>query len=157
MLARARRWANSLQCRLLVVTLAALVAALALAGVLLAGMFRDHVLRQFGDTLVTQLDQVTARLEFDADGQPRVDAQLLSDPRWSRPYSGLYWQLDAITQPPASGVLRSRSLWDSTLQVAPVAAVAPSMPATPASPHRRQRPHAPPGRTARDCCWWHAR
>ena len=26
----------------------------------------------------------------------RVDAQLLSDPRWSRPYSGLYWQLDAV-------------------------------------------------------------
>jgi hypothetical protein len=65
-----------------------------LAGLLLSGLFRDHVMRQFSQTLTAQLDQVTARLEFDAAGQPQIDPQTLSDPRWSRPYSGLYWQVD---------------------------------------------------------------
>ncbi len=95
----------------------ALLLALVLAGVLLAGLFRDHVLRQFGDALTAQLDQVTARLEFDAAGQPQLDAQTLSDPRWSRPYSGLYWQVDERGAGRSGrGVLRSRSLWDATLE-----------------------------------------
>ncbi|MBI5716582.1 MAG: sensor histidine kinase [Burkholderiales bacterium] len=93
--------------------------ALVLAGVLLAGLFRDHVLRQFTATLTAQLDQVTARLEFDAGGRPVLDAGALSDPRWSRPHSGLYWQIDAEAgaEPHVQrrAVLRSRSLWDATL------------------------------------------
>ena len=113
--ARRLPWTRSLRLRLLAGTLAGLTLALVLAGILLAGMFRDHVLRQFGSTLTAQLDQVTARLEFDAAGQPQLDAQGLSDPRWSRPYSGLYWQVDGATEPPQRGVLRSRSLWDATL------------------------------------------
>ena len=110
-----RRWARSLRFRLLVATLAALLVALLLAGFLLAGLFRDHVMRQFGDTLTAQLDQLTARLEFDATGQPQIDAQTLTDPRWSRPYSGLYWQVDGGTGARQRGVLRSRSLWDAEL------------------------------------------
>ena len=86
---------HSLRWRLLAATLVAMAVAVALAGLLLAGLFRDHVLRQFTATLTSQLDQVTARLEIDANGQPRLDAQALSDPRWARPYSGLYWQIDA--------------------------------------------------------------
>jgi signal transduction histidine kinase len=40
----------------------------------------------------------------------------LSDPRWQRPYSGLYWQLDDVTPTAVrAGVLRSRSLWDTQL------------------------------------------
>ena len=69
-----RRIASSLRLRLLAATMAALVVALALAGLLLASLFRDHVLRQFGDTLTARLDQVTARLEFDGQGQPRTIA-----------------------------------------------------------------------------------
>ena len=105
--------------RLLAATLLALLVALGLAGLLLSGLFREHVMRQFSQSLTTQLDQVTARLAFDAAGQPRLDAQTLSDPRWSRPYSGLYWQVDradGADATPAVGVLRSRSLWDTTLQ-----------------------------------------
>ncbi len=59
-----------------------------------------------------QLDQLTARLDFDAAAQPVVDTAALSDPRWERPYSGLYWQLDGAGR---TGVLRSRSLWDQAL------------------------------------------
>ena len=100
--ASGRRWVHSLRFRLLAATLVALLVALLLAGVLLAGLFRDHVLRQFQASLASQLDQVTARLAFDAAGRPQLDAGTLSDPRWSRPYSGLYWQVDAAAGAPAS-------------------------------------------------------
>ncbi len=96
-------------------TLVALAMALVLAGLLLTGLFRDHVMRQFSQSLTAQLDQVTARLEFDAAGQPQIDPQTLSDPRWLRPYSGLYWQVDRAGPAPQRGVLRSRSLWDAAL------------------------------------------
>ncbi|MGS5089489.1 sensor histidine kinase [Hydrogenophaga sp. A37] len=112
-----RRWAHSLRFRLLAATLVALVLALVLAGVLLASLFREHVMRQFETVLTQQLDQLTARLEFDAAGQPLIDATRLSDPRWQKPYSGLYWQLDRIDADNAgqSAALRSRSLWDAAL------------------------------------------
>jgi signal transduction histidine kinase len=110
-------WAASLRVRLLSATLVAVLTALVLAGVLLANLFREHVLHQFGQALVAQLDQVTARLEFDPLGQPRLDGAGLTDPRWSRPYSGLYWQVDASGTAARRGVLRSRSLWDATLAV----------------------------------------
>ena len=117
---------RSLRVRLLSATLVALVVALVLAGLLLAGLFREQVQRQFEAQLVAQLDQVTARFDLDADGRPVVDAAGLSDPRWTRPYSGLYWQLDRLAdgQPPQRGLLRSRSLWDSlvTLPSDPLAA-----------------------------------
>lgn len=111
------RRATSLRFRLLAATLVALALALLLAGVLLSGLFRDHVMRQFEAALTQQLDQLTARLEFDAAGQPLIDPQALSDPRWQKPYSGLYWQLDRTTADGRSraGVLRSRSLWDTSL------------------------------------------
>ena len=119
-----RRWVRSLRFRLLAATLGALLVALVLAGLLLAGLFRDHVLRQFAATLTVQLDQVTARLAFDADGRPLIDPQALTDPRWSRPYSGLYWQVDAgAGAAPRRALLRSRSLWDAEL-AAPADAVA---------------------------------
>jgi signal transduction histidine kinase len=54
----------------------ALSAALVLAGLLLAGLFRDHVMRQFESTLTTQLDQLTARLVLDVQGQPQLDWHL---------------------------------------------------------------------------------
>jgi len=113
-----RHWTRSLGFRLLAATLIALLVALSLAGVLLAGLFREHVLGQFEAVLVAQLDQVIARLEFDATGRPQIDPQALSDPRWSRPYSGLYWQIDAGPGGAGQrGVLRSRSLWDAELAV----------------------------------------
>jgi len=111
------RWASSLRFRLLAATLAALALALLLAGVWLSGLFREHVMRQFEAALTLQLDQLTTQLELDASGQPVIDPQQLSDPRWQTPYSGLYWQLDQVSESGAtlSGVLRSRSLWDTTL------------------------------------------
>ena len=114
------RWSGSLRLRLLGATLVTLALALAGAHSWLGGLFRDHVMRQFDATLVQQLDQLTARLAFDPQGQPLIDPQRLSDPRWARPYSGLYWQLDRLSDDGQTrrGLLRSRSLWDAELQLA---------------------------------------
>lgn len=113
------RVSTSLRLRLLAATLVAVALALVLAGMLLSDLFRHHVMRQFEHTLTVQLDQVTARLEFDAGGRPQLDARRLTDPRWTRPYSGLYWQLDELAGGTLQrAVLRSRSLWDAELPVA---------------------------------------
>lgn len=110
---------GSLRLRLLGATLASLLVALLGAQVWLAGLFRDHVLEQFDASLSQQLDQLTARLEFDAQGLPVIGDRGMSDPRWEQPYSGLYWQVQKLTAPdgPHGAALRSRSLWDAQLSL----------------------------------------
>ncbi len=103
---------TSLRLRLLGLTAAGLALALLLAWFVLGGLFRDEVMRQFRQALEQQLDQLTARVEFDALGGPIVNEAGLSDPRWQKPYSGLYWQISSNDQ---SALLRSRSLWDTRL------------------------------------------
>lgn len=114
-----RRWhrVGSLRLRLLGATLATLVVALAGAHWWLAGLFREHVLQQFDITLSQQLDQLTARLEFDAQGLPVIGPRGMSDPRWEKPYSGLYWQIDRGDPGQRRSILRSRSLWDAELRL----------------------------------------
>lgn len=109
----------SLRLRLLASTLVLLCVALVLTGLFLDGLFRNHATSQFEQALRLQLDQLTARLDTDAQGQPRIDSQRLSDPRWQTPYSGLYWQIDRVDSTGAQrfGVLRSRSLWDTALRL----------------------------------------
>ncbi len=108
---------NSLRLRLLAATVVTLALALAGAQVWLAGLFRDEVLRQLDTALVRQVDQLSARLDLDTAGQPRIDPAGLSDPRWDQPYSGLYWQIDRLGADGSRlpGVLRARSLWDTQL------------------------------------------
>lgn len=113
---------GSLRWRLLAVTglLAALLVTL--AGALLLGLFRSEVQRQFASGLRSQLDEVTARLSWSATGEPQLQPASLSDPRWRRPYGGLYWQVEPV-QPGGPLPMRSRSLWDVQLAV-PADAVA---------------------------------
>ncbi len=106
------RGASSLRLRLLGLTAVGLTLALLLAWLVLAGLFQDEVMRQFRQALEQQLDQLTARVEFDPQGRPQVDPAGLSDPRWNKPYSGLYWQINDADQVAQS---RSRSLWDTQL------------------------------------------
>ena len=103
-------WASSLRLRLLAATVVGLSVALLLAGLLLSGFFKQEVERQFEATLRQQLDQLTSSLDFNSAGELLPTVQALPDPRWQRPYSGLYWQIDG-----PGNVQRSRSLWDSTL------------------------------------------
>ena len=113
-------WRGSLQWRVLAVTLAGVAVALVLAGVVLHNLFSDHTHRQFQAELEIHLEQLTARLEFDPQGQPVVDTARLSDPRWVKPLSGRYWQIQAYSPTAAvSPALRSRSLWDEVLHLPP--------------------------------------
>lgn len=111
--------AGSLRLRLLGATLATLAVALLGAHWWLAALFRDHVLQQFDASLSQQLDQLTARLEFDAQGRPVIGPRGMSDPRWEKPYSGLYWQVQRLPVPSGqrTAALRSRSLWDAQLSL----------------------------------------
>lgn len=117
---------RSLRWRLLGLTALALSVALAGAGWVLSGMFSDHVRAQFESQLLRQLDQLTAVIEPDASQRPVLKAPL-SDPRWLLPYSGLYWQIEAADahatdmSAKAGPLARSRSLWDTELQVPPAA------------------------------------
>lgn len=114
-----RRWVGSLRLRLLGATLATLAVALIGAHWWLASQFRHHVVEQFDLSLVQQLDQLTARLEFNDQGLPVVGARGMSDPRWEKAYSGLYWQVERLSDegPRSAVVLRSRSLWDAELSL----------------------------------------
>ncbi|MCC6195794.1 MAG: sensor histidine kinase [Burkholderiales bacterium] len=113
------RLRESLRVRLLAGTLIWILASIAVAGWGLDALIRDHVERQFLAELRTHLDQLTANLVVGKDGAPELSTPL-TDPRFSRPYSGLYWQVDRVagsTASAAPGLLRSRSLWDYILDV----------------------------------------
>ena len=101
--------AGSLRLRLLAGAAVWIVVALAVAGVVLAALFRAHVERRLEAELAVHLDQLAAALEAAPDGGPSL-AREPSDPRFGRPYSGLSWQVNAAADEPA---LRSRSLWDT--------------------------------------------
>lgn len=101
---------RSLRFRLLAGALVWTALALAVAGAILADLFREHVQERVEAELVTHLDQLTVAFEVGSDAWPRL-ARRLSDPRFERPLSGLYWQ--ALVGDRQE--LRSRSLWDQSL------------------------------------------
>ncbi|MEY3668936.1 MAG: hypothetical protein RL258_331 [Pseudomonadota bacterium] len=111
---------RSLQARLAMVSLLAVCAVLLVAHSVLVGLFERQVTRQFESTLTIQLDQLTAGIEMVGD-PPQISVQEPSaDPRWSKPYSGVYWQVSTGLDSQNAAlavVLRSRSLWDFTLAV----------------------------------------
>jgi signal transduction histidine kinase len=101
-----------LRLRLLAGGIAAIVAALALAGLGLTLLFERHVGRTVSQDLDVHLKKLLADLDVDADGRMAVTGGPI-DPRFSEPFSGLYWQVvDDRGQ-----MLRSRSLWDSSLML----------------------------------------
>ncbi|PWC85223.1 hypothetical protein TSH100_16055 [Azospirillum sp. TSH100] len=104
------RWTESLRFRLLAGAAVWVALALMLAGWIIADLFQTHVRQRFEAELTNHLEQLAAVLEIDADGKPAL-RQPLSDPRFRRPLSGLYWQVGESAATP----LRSRSLWDSVL------------------------------------------
>lgn len=106
---------RSLRLRLFAGSLVWIIAALTLTGFLLTDLFSRHVTARFESELRVHLDQLTANLETAPDGRPLLAVEL-SDPRLRKPYSGLYWQVDAVDGAEPA-VLRSRSLWDSALRV----------------------------------------
>jgi signal transduction histidine kinase len=101
---------GSLRLRLIAGGVLALLAALTIAGGGLIVLFERHIARTIADDLNIHLNQLLSAIDVSAAGE----LQLLrspSDPRFNEPLSGLYWQLSDD----GGQLLRSRSLWDTTL------------------------------------------
>jgi signal transduction histidine kinase len=104
---------GSLRVRLLVAGAGSILIALALAGVGLTLLFERHVERRVIAELELTLRQLIGHLGYDAYGALQLERPL-TDPRFEQPLSGLYWQ---VMKQHSGPVLRSRSLWDETLDL----------------------------------------
>ena len=103
---------GSLRLRLVASGVMAILAALTIAGIGLMLLFERHVTRTMAEDLDVQLKELVAVVDVD-EKQNLVVTRQPSDPRFADPLSGLYWQVaDERGQ-----LLRSRSLWDTTLRL----------------------------------------
>jgi signal transduction histidine kinase len=105
---------GSLRLRLLAGAGAFILVAVALSALGLAVLFKAHVEDWVDMELRADLDRIVAGLDLDADGKLAV-VRPPDDPRFGRPFSGLYWEAKAE---PGGPVLRSRSLWDFEIALA---------------------------------------
>ncbi len=103
---------SSLNLRLSLAAALSIIAALTLSGFFLLFLFERHVTRRVDQELVVYIKQLAAGLEVGERTGPTLRVRL-ADPRFERPLSGLYWQIEDEK----SVVLRSRSLWDQTLSL----------------------------------------
>lgn len=104
---------HSLRFRLLAAAAVSVSLALIAAAFGLVLLFEHHVERRLDHELETDLRQLIARIELDADGRIHISSEL-SDPRFEEPISGWYWQ---IQDDKRLMLLRSRSLWDAKLDL----------------------------------------
>lgn len=103
---------RSLRLRLVAGGIIAILIALVIAGGGLVVLFERHVSRTLAQDLDVHLKQLLANIDVDPQGR-LVLSQTPVDPRFADPLSGLYWQVgDDHGQ-----LLRSRSLWDSTMEL----------------------------------------
>ncbi len=79
------------------------------AGLLIPTLIKDYLEEDIRQQLSLSLDELTANIDLDVYGQMVMPLRL-SDPRFNRPYSGLYWM--AVTK---NQIMRSRSLWDQLI------------------------------------------
>jgi signal transduction histidine kinase len=104
---------NSIRLRVLGVAAASILATIAVAGVSLVVLFERQVLHYVEHDLNVRWTELATAFGIDGDGNAELN-QGLTDPRYHQPYGGAYWQVSEAGNP----VLRSRSLWDSTLPAA---------------------------------------
>lgn len=91
----------------------ALAFALVVAFFGLSLIFERHVERRVAAELTLHLDQLIAALN-QRGGKLVLDREPV-DPRFAQPLSGLYWQVES-----GGETLRSRSLWDTELELPPL-------------------------------------
>ena len=101
---------GSLRLRLLLGSVLTIIAALAVAGTLLAAIFERHLERRVAQELNVKLLELAGAFALDVNGAPVLTKEL-ADPQYEQPYSGRYWQVSDAD----GAVLRSRSLWDRAL------------------------------------------
>jgi signal transduction histidine kinase len=109
---------HSLKNRLLFAAGTCCVVLILITGFTVQRYMHDYLRAELVTKLTLSLDELLSRLEITP--QEKITAQpaaflpiaSLSDPRFSRPYSGSYWQV----QSQQNVLKRSRSLWDTQLQ-----------------------------------------
>jgi signal transduction histidine kinase len=106
----------SLSARLIAGAVVWLAFMLALGGWELSSAFRASLEQEFGHRIDALLQAMIADTEVSDDGSVSV-VRPLGDVRFDRVFSGWYWQIAE----PSGRLVRSRSLWDSTLPVHPQA------------------------------------
>lgn len=93
---------DSLRLRLLLGTCAWMLLSVAAAGWGIQALFQQHIQAQIQSELAIHLDQLTASIRVDDDGGLSLSTTP-QDPRFDRPFSGLYWQIQAFSAPKGVG------------------------------------------------------
>ncbi|MGR5238062.1 ATP-binding protein [Vibrio alfacsensis] len=100
----------SIKSRLVLAAVVWLTAMILAAGVTIPTQVYHYMVDETRSQLNIFMDEIAAQLEVDSKGQLSLASQL-SDPRFNRPYSGLYWSASTDTS-----LERSRSLWDRKIE-----------------------------------------
>lgn len=108
----ARHPRTSLTIRLIGAALVWLLLLLGAGGAVLTAAFRQSAVQEFSYRLDALLRAMIAATETAPDGSVTL-VRSLGDPRFEQVFSGWYWQIAE----PSGRLIRSRSLWDSTLPV----------------------------------------
>lgn len=101
------RLKHSLRTRLLSSAFLWMSLVLMSAAIFLPRVVENYLYSQLSDQVNLYLDDLTAFVDITPEGEP-VLLEPVADPRFRKPYSGWYWQINT-----PSHTLRSRSLWDS--------------------------------------------
>ena len=104
---------KSLRFRIGLASLIAIVSALVIANTVITGLFSQYATKQFELNLKNQFIQLAGLVSVNPNTQK---VQLISptgEPKWVIPLSGLYWQINLLN----GEKIRSRSLWDESLEV----------------------------------------
>lgn len=103
---------NSLRFRLAAIGSGLVALALFVVWIVLVDLFSREIANQYARQLGAVIDTLAASLERGTQGWRLANEP--ADPRFFVPGSGHYWQISA----PGGQTLRSRSLWDTTLDPA---------------------------------------
>jgi signal transduction histidine kinase len=104
---------KTLTLRLIAASAVWIAITLCAAGLLLLLLFEDHIERRFDGALFDHLEELVAASEIGPDGALQL-SWTPYDPRFNRPRSGWYWQIEQGDEV----VARSESLWPGRLRVA---------------------------------------
>ncbi|MGI9380484.1 MAG: ATP-binding protein, partial [Methyloligellaceae bacterium] len=106
------KYQPSLRLRLILAAGIAICFVLTIVFFFLEYLFERHVTRKSEAELGVYVQQIMSSLSFDQEGRSYLNVPL-ADPRFERPYSGYYWQINRGN----TVILTSRSLWDQSLVV----------------------------------------
>ena len=104
---------KSLTYRLITTSIVWVGAALLVTAVLLVLLYRGHIDKHFNSSLQDHLEELVSASDMSPAGVLQMTWRP-SDPRFNRPHSGWYWEI----QQSGVSVVRSDSLWRDSLEVA---------------------------------------